>query len=147
MNIRIKLVEAIEVYPLRQKVLRPGRTYDERVFDGDELDSTFHVAAINEENVIGVASMMKRKLDAFPDVLYTYQLRGMAVDPVAQGEGIGRQMILFSERFLRKLIIRYLWFNARVSAVAFYQKMGYTKLGDEFEVPEIGTHIKMYKEL
>jgi hypothetical protein len=39
-----------------------------------------------------------------------------------------------------------IWFNARVEAVGFYEKMGYQKTGNLFEIPDVGVHILMFKK-
>ena len=38
----------------------------------------------------------------------------------------------------------YLWCNARLIAVPFYERMGLTAVGDLFEMPEIGPHYVMW---
>ena len=39
------------------------------------------------------------------------------------------------------------WCNARINAVAFYKKEGFKIIGDEFEIPDIGPHFLMAKNL
>jgi predicted GNAT family N-acyltransferase len=40
-----------------------------------------------------------------------------------------------------------LWCNARTPAVRFYQKQGWTPVGEEFDVPLAGPHVRMFKRL
>ena len=40
-----------------------------------------------------------------------------------------------------------LWFDARLIAVGFYKRLGFTIIGDQFEVPKVGPHYVMYKRL
>jgi GNAT superfamily N-acetyltransferase len=124
-----------------------GRPIETCQFPGDDLKTTYHLAAIRNGQVVGVSTLMKCESDVFPDINTIYQLRGMAVNENYQGHGIGTKMLMFAESFLRKLLIRYLWFNARTSAIEFYKKMGYVVEGEEFFIPEIGPHVKMKKEL
>jgi predicted GNAT family N-acyltransferase len=38
------------------------------------------------------------------------------------------------------------WCNARVGARGFYEKVGFVAVGDEFELPDSGTHFVMTRE-
>ncbi|MAE73565.1 MAG: GNAT family N-acetyltransferase, partial [Bdellovibrionaceae bacterium] len=38
-----------------------------------------------------------------------------------------------------------LWCNARTSAVPLYDRAGFTKIGDEFEIDPIGPHFLMVR--
>jgi predicted GNAT family N-acyltransferase len=74
------------------------------------------------------------------------QLRQMAVDSGLQGKGIGRQLILFAEEQSRNNGFTQLMMHARKEAKGFYEKLGYTVKGPEFE--EVGIpHYEMSKEL
>jgi hypothetical protein len=46
---------------------------------------------------------------------------------------------------MNEWLVELLWFNARETAVPFYEKLGCTKKGASFEIPEIGLHFLMYK--
>ena len=39
-----------------------------------------------------------------------------------------------------------MWANARISALDFYLKLGYKTIGEEFYIPDVGSHIVIYKE-
>ena len=39
------------------------------------------------------------------------------------------------------------WCNARVKAIDFYKKQGFTIHGDKFDIPLIGAHYMMYKPI
>jgi ribosomal protein S18 acetylase RimI-like enzyme len=76
----------------------------------------------------------------------TVQLRQMAVDNTLQRQGIGRQLILFAEQQAKKNGFTYLMMHARKEAKGFYEKLGYSIQGPEFE--EVGIpHYEMSKEL
>ena len=40
-----------------------------------------------------------------------------------------------------------LWCNARTTAFEFYEKMGFTIVGDEFDIPNLGPHKKGFISL
>ncbi len=74
------------------------------------------------------------------------KIRQMAVDVKHQGKGNGRSIILGIETYLAQLGYIHLSLHARISAVGFYEKFGYTKAGEEFM--EIGIpHVKMEKSV
>ena len=69
----------------------------------------------------------------------------MAVLSKYQGMGFGR--VIMDE--ICKLVVSknagVLWFNARETAVKFYQNFGFSVSGDAFEIPEVGTHFVMFR--
>ncbi|MET6999718.1 GNAT family N-acetyltransferase [Chitinophaga defluvii] len=76
----------------------------------------------------------------------TVQLRQMAVSPVLQGKGIGRDIIAFAEQQAITNGFNRLVMHARKEATGFYQKLGYEIYGQEFM--EVGiAHYEMKKLL
>ncbi len=74
------------------------------------------------------------------------KLRQMAVLPSRQKQGIGASIIAFAEQYAIKQGYSVMILHARKTAVAFYEKYGYTTSGDPFV--EIGMpHIAMEKRL
>jgi predicted GNAT family N-acyltransferase len=76
----------------------------------------------------------------------TVQMRQVAVDDQKQGLGIGRLMVVESEaEALRRGFTR-MMLHARDTAVPFYEKLGYERVGAEFI--EVGIrHQEMGKQL
>ena len=70
----------------------------------------------------------------------------MAVGENWQGKGIGRELILFAEKFAKKKGIKQMVMNARKVAIGFYQKLGYKIVSDEFIEVTI-PHVKMVKTI
>ena len=56
----------------------------------------------------------------------------MAVLNNLQGKGIGRALMQFAENIARDLGYKKLTMHARVTAVGFYEKLGYSVVGDQF---------------
>jgi len=150
MPITIKEIPALETYAVRHPVLRAGRPIEDCGLAEDNLETTFHLGAYDGDRHVGVATFLISDAAASPikieDATY-YQLRGMGVLPDAQGKGIGKLLMLQGMEKLRDLNVDVLWFNARIIALPFYERLGFLKIGKPFEVPKIGTHYKMYKEL
>jgi GNAT superfamily N-acetyltransferase len=63
----------------------------------------------------------------------TVRLRQMAVPDEYQGKGIGRALMNFAENLARDRGYRSITMHARKNAAGFYEKMGYKRIGDEFE--------------
>jgi N-acetylglutamate synthase-like GNAT family acetyltransferase len=74
------------------------------------------------------------------------KIRQMAVDNMCQGKGYGRSLLLRIEDHLARLGFVHLFLHARMSAVGFYEKLGYARVGQEFI--EVGLpHVRMEKNI
>ena len=73
-------------------------------------------------------------------------MKQVAVIPDLQRQGIGKAMVLFSEDFAQKRGYRRMTMHARENAVEFYEKYGYTKIGERFAQVTL-PHWEMVKEL
>jgi len=80
--------------------------------------------------------------------LNDHQIRMMqvAVDPVRQGEGIGRKLVAYAESRAKEAGYTQIIMHAMLSVVAFYEKLGYHQQGDLFDEQGI-TFAKMVKSL
>ena len=141
----IKFVETQAVLPLRSQILRNGKPFDECVFSGDEKDSTFHLADIQNDSPVCIATFHLQAHPAFAG--NAYQLRGMATAPACRGQGVGNKLLNFAIVYLRGLQADYLWCNARKAAFSFYLSQGFEFISDEFEIDGIGPHRTMYLKI
>jgi predicted GNAT family N-acyltransferase len=74
------------------------------------------------------------------------KIRQMAVSAEHQGQGCGRRIIAGLEAHLAARGVVQLSMHARLTAVGFYEKLGYARTGPEFT--EVGIpHVKMEKRL
>lgn len=74
------------------------------------------------------------------------KMRQVAVAAAAQGQGVGAALVQASERLARRLGFSKISLHARETALAFYLRLGYTRVGELFE--EVGIpHFKMEKIL
>jgi GNAT superfamily N-acetyltransferase len=124
-----------EVLGLRHAELRPGLPLATASFDGDDEPETLHVVAIDGDEVVGCASFMRRPYGGRP----AYQLRGMATRADRRGTGVGAAVLRFGVDALRG-DTALLWCNARVAAVRFYERQGWTVVSDVFDIPTVGPH-------
>ena len=141
----IQLITSEQTWDLRHRVLRPHQT----AYQGNPQDknpSSFHVGFLQNEKIVGIASFHE---EPFAELKASkpYRLRGMATDPLAQKQNIGKQVLEFSFQHLQSLNCDLLWCNAREKAFPFYEKMGFLYLGPLFDIEGIGPHKVMYKYL
>lgn len=146
MDVEIKPVDVQSILSIRHQVLRQGKPISSCHFDGDNLKTTYHIAAYIQNEIVGCVSLMS-KTHSKIQFSKTYQLRGMAVLENHQGKKIGRQLLLASEACLKPKNISAIWCNVRIKAVTFYKKYGYIEIGKPFEIPEVGEHILMFKSM
>lgn len=141
----IKTTQASAILKVRLEILRKGMTLDDCHFSGDNDPESIHFAAFDSDKIIGCCTLTVNPQPIIEGSYY--QLRGMAVLEDYQKSGIGRKLLHAAESELIGQGKNVLWFNARTSAVGFYQKYGYQVLGNEFEIEGVGPHFKMHKAI
>lgn len=127
-----------EAVALRYEVLRKplGMVYTPEQL-AEEATET-HVIAVADAKVVGVL-LLKRISDK------KLKMRQFAVDDAFQGQGIGSALVAFAEDFAIEKGFSIITLNARMTAVPFYERLGYDVVGDEFV--EVGIpHLRMVKE-
>lgn len=123
---------------LRSEVLRKplGLTFSEEELAGES--NQVHLVATILEDVVGVLLLV-------PLQNQEWKMRQVAVSPDLQGQGIGQQMVLFAEQWLKNRDALQVVLHARLKAVPFYKKLNYHT--DEVVFTEVGIpHFKMWKE-
>lgn len=143
--IKIKEISATDTYPVRNAVLRKGKSIQTCMFPGDDLPTTKHFGIYNN-HLIGVLSLFENNNPVFKN-LVQLQLRGMAILEDFQRHGLGEKLIKHYEEFLKSENETLIWFNARENAVVFYEKLGYQITGSVFDIEDVGKHYLMFKEL
>ena len=138
----IRQVPAEEIRPLRHRVLRPGQTFEETAYPGDDLPDTVHLGAFDGDRLVGIASLYREGRDE-PG----WRLRGMATDAAVRGAGFGAALLAACIDHVAAAGGGELWCNARMSAVGFYRRAGFEVLSEEFDVPGIGAHVVMAREV
>lgn len=121
------------MYGLRRLVLRDGRPDAEVAFPEDDVEGAFHLAAHDERgSIVGVVTLSPEASSHRPDARNPWRLRGMAVDPSRQGQGVGRALLEAALAQLRAMGADALWANGRDTALGFYRQHGWTVLDDAF---------------
>lgn len=145
-NVAIESVRLEDIIAVRHAVLRQGQPRSSCYYPEDSFKHTIHFAALNNDHVIGCASLYK---ESHPDfkLKQSWRIRGMAVLEIFQSQNIGSQLLQACINYAIAQKADVLWCNARINAVAFYKKEGFKIIGDEFEIPNIGPHFLMAKNL
>lgn len=143
--IEIRQISASDTYLVRNAVLRKGKPIESCVFPGDELSTTKHFGIFNG-GIIGVISLFQNSNSIFQNP-FQIQIRGMAILEDYQGLRLGEKLIESCEDYLKTDIETLIWFNARESALGFYEKLGYEVIGDIFNIEGVGKHYIMFKKL
>ena len=110
---------------LRIEILRKplGLSFDPKDLEKEKEDVL--MGAFEDDRILGCCLLTR--MDQ-----HTMRLRQMAVPNSMQGKGIGRALMIFAENIARDLGYRKLCMHARVTALGFYEKLGYTTNGEEF---------------
>ena len=145
-KIHIKTISAETTHIVRHPILRPGLSVESCILLGDELKSTIHLGAYDENTLLGVCTILDNP-NTGPFNEPNGQIRGMAVQSSIQNSGIGRLLVEEAEKHAKSRSFELLWMNARKGASGFYLKMGYQIEGSEFVVPIFGPHYVMKKQL
>ncbi|MET0759169.1 MAG: GNAT family N-acetyltransferase [Flavobacterium sp.] len=142
----IKEIPAIETFSVRLPVLRAGKPIESCRFDGDDLETTRHFGLFLENNLTGVISIFKAQSKLFVEESQ-FQIRGMAVLEHHQKKGFGEALIRHAEDYIKIQNGTMIWFNARIVAVGFYEKLGYQIIGDSFDIADVGEHYVQFKKI
>lgn len=114
-----------QMVELRTEILRRplGLSYSKDQLAEEKSDIL--VGAFESNSMVGCCMLS-------PKEVFQLQLRQMAVIPVLQRRGIGKELILFAEKYAFENGFKVIFMHARKSAVGFYQKLGYQIVGDEY---------------
>ena len=145
-TIVLRLITAAETRPVRQAVLRPDQPPETTLYQGDEAPGAWHVGAYVDDQLLGTASVYTEAPAGEADPC-AYRLRGMAVLPGFRGQGVGRALVQACVRHVLAHGGNTLWCNGRVSALGFYQALGFRPIGDVFDLPISGPHYRLIRRV
>lgn len=146
MGYRVKEVAVDAILETRLAELRQGMGLEACSFEGDSDVDTVHLALFHKDDVIGCLSVLKSSSEDFKSA-EQHQYRGMAVLKAYQGNSLGNLLLNKADEIVSNRGSRFIWLNARVVALNFYRRNGYTIHGEGFDIPGAGEHYLMYKEL
>lgn len=129
----------LKMYALRQDELRMPlglNLFDENLLSEEQ---EYHFAGLYQDQIICCLQLKKIGKAAL-------KLRQMATSKLYQGQGNGKELVRFAERWAINNEYKKIELHARKQAQGFYEKLGYEKVGDEFLEVDI-PHFKMQKIL
>ena len=157
-------LDAFRVWPVRQRVLRPHQSPDASRYPADDDALALHVGvflrggeeADTAEPRLGQAPRESDRGVAPPgDVVAGgsvfpgdgWRIRGMATDPAHQGRGLGTAVLRALVDGVAARGGGRLWCNARTTAAPFYEARGFEAEGGVFDLPPIGPHVVMARQV
>lgn len=144
--LQIKEISPEETYGIRHKVLRPQQTIEDCKFEGDQSKGSFHLGAYLDQKLVSIASFYIERHPEIDGVLQ-YRLRGMATLEEYRKEKAGSSLLKRAEEIMLDHGADAWWCNARTGVAGYYKKQGLKENGEIFDLPPIGPHIVMYKNL
>ena len=156
-GVHVGQVPAPVVRALRHRVLRPGRPESESIYPEDLDPTTVHVAArvtgsVSGEGtgqpraVVAVGTALRAALPWDPDMSGAgWRVRGMATAPECRGRGLGTAVLDALVSAVAGAGATVVWCNARVPARRLYERAGFSVRGEEFDVPQLGPHLVMWR--
>jgi predicted GNAT family N-acyltransferase len=124
---------------LRNEVLRRPLGLELTDEELERERSDYHLVCEENGELVGCLVLAPQGNDEI-------KMRQVSVSPHARGQGVGRALTEFAEKFSRQQGFTRMTLHARSTAVPFYEKLGYERTGDEFEEVTI-PHWSMQKRL
>jgi predicted GNAT family N-acyltransferase len=128
-----------EELELRDKVLRKPLGMSLFVENLDKEKYDVHLGAFINKRMVGVLILTELTGSEV-------KMRQVAVEEEVRGNNIGKELVRYAEEFCKNKGYTLMVLNARKTAVGFYEKLGYDRLGEEFLEINI-PHNKMHKHL
>lgn len=121
---------------MRQEVLRPHQAPATIVYEAEEDPRTLHIGAFEGAELIGTGTIL-------PEGAGVFRIRGMAVRDGYRGSGVGGAILEGLLDHARRDGASLVWCNARTPARTLYARAGFVSVGDEWDEPHIGPHVRM----
>lgn len=126
------------------------------MFPGDDHPSSVHVAVRSaDDEVVSVGTLLAEdpplSLAGRPEVPGVpaggrwWRIRGMATGEEWRNRGLGGAVLGALLGSAQRQGGGIVWCNARLPAVAFYERAGFHQAGEEFVAPGIGPHVAMWR--
>lgn len=142
---RVERIPIARTRPLRHAILRPHEPL-ERLAEHEPADA-FAVGAFAGEELVAVGFIAPESSPRGDGDPGAWRVRGMATAEHARGRGIGSALLAALIEHARAAGARRVWCNARTPALSLYERAGFRVASEEFEIPGIGPHYVMEREV
>ena len=144
MNIKIKKITPEEAILVRSPVLRRGQPVESAYLENDYSFNTIHFGGFLQNKQIATVTIFPENRNHNKN---EWRLRGMAVLDKFQSKGIGEKLLKECFKFILSNNGQIIWCNARIKAIEFYKKCGFSICSKKFDIFNIGPHLQMEKKL
>jgi GNAT superfamily N-acetyltransferase len=150
-GLRVELVAAADVRPLRHEVLRIGLPESSTHYPGDDAARAAHFALRLLEDdspgeIVSVGTVLPDSPPWEPDRADSWRIRGMATRERVRGRGLGRRVLDALIGHAADHGGTLIWCHARIGALEFYRRAGFEPIGDEFD-DGVAIHRSMWRAL
>ncbi len=142
----IAAVPAEIVYPLRQSILRPEKPYEFSVYTADNSESTLHLGAFLNGELVGIASVYLEAPEG-RSVAGAWRLRDMGVQEPLRRKGFGSALLDACAAHISANHGAVFWCYARKPAIPFYLARGFQLDDRPFEMKGFGQRFYMWRFL
>ncbi len=149
-HIAITRITAAGTRPLRHAVLRPDKPAAQLINPGDDAPEAVHFGAILDDEIVGIATIYREPMpddERSEQASKSWRLRGMATAAKVRRTGLGGKLLQACIDHVCANDDVLLWCNARLIAVEFYKAHGFQTRGELFDIPPIGLHYVMWREV
>ena len=145
MNYSFQEESAMDLRSLRFLVLWPHKSaMEECLLDVDFADSTRRFSMRNAEGMVVACCTIVQEAREVNGKKYALRLRAMAAHPNLRRMGLSKQLLY---HVIRIFPGESFWCDAREVAVPFYLKCGWEVKSEVYDIPQIGPHYLMVKNV
>jgi GNAT superfamily N-acetyltransferase len=146
--VRVEQVPAEATRPLRQQLLRQNSTLDDLArLDGAYPTAGYYAALDDHDQVLATASARPEAPPWPHTATRPWRVRGVATVADLRRQGIGAAVMRAVLDHIRLHGGDFAWLNGRTPARPFYERLGFAQHGGEWEDPESGPHVTMWRPL
>ena len=146
-KIKISTINLEDVRKIREKELYLNFSKTYARYELDTHLKTLHYGLSRDNKIISILSLIENPCKYFFKKK-TLQIRGMATKLAYQRRGFGSILLEEVKRKIYEFMnYEILWCNSRLESIKFYQKNGFTVLGDKFTIRDIGLHKVLYYKI
>lgn len=146
-SMHVRLLQPAETRALRHLVLWPHiKDESDCVLAIDEAAGTMHFGVVVNGMIASVGTIYP-ELSPKVKASRPFRLRAMATHPDYRRKHLGENLLKHAFIELTQLGGDVLWCDARIAAVPFYTSLGFQIHSEIYDVPNIGPHQFMWKEL
>jgi GNAT superfamily N-acetyltransferase len=140
----IEQVAPEQTRPLRRALLKQNSTLDDLAQSDGSYPAAGYYAAIGQRRSILAVASARPEAPPWPyDAAHPWRIRGVVTAEDARQRGIGSAVIRTVLHHIHRNGGDLAWLNGRTPARSFYENLGFTQHGTEWNDPESGPHLTM----